>query len=350
MRSITTTHHPLDNGGPIDTTVGGDAIGSSNYPLRGGKHSTWEGGIRVRAFLSAGSATSLYSSDGPITYTNLMDGADWLPTLLDAAGVALDGQTRAAVDGVSHFGGLLNPLAEPPRQSVYIGHWDNPAGGEGLRWDDMVAQRRWKLLRGNLGFDHGDNTPYFHAADGCVSSNSSKTQPCCCSELDIMIDGPGGVHSAAQAVGSDTRAVASCSTGTLEGVCRSGNDIEDGGHAADSAEACCADCAETTGCVAWTFRSDSGVCYVKSSVGSATSGDGCVSSAEVLLFDVLSDPSETADLSAAYPELVAQLGAMIDGYSATAVPEGPPIDTTCSEVTYDDDPAVGKAWRSWCSL
>ena len=27
-----------DNGGPIDSTVGGDAIGSSNYPFRGGKH------------------------------------------------------------------------------------------------------------------------------------------------------------------------------------------------------------------------------------------------------------------------------------------------------------------------
>lgn len=39
-----------DNGGPTTT---GDGIGSSNYPLRGGKHSIWEGGTRVTAWIWA---------------------------------------------------------------------------------------------------------------------------------------------------------------------------------------------------------------------------------------------------------------------------------------------------------
>jgi arylsulfatase I/J len=36
-----------DNGGPI-------AGGANNYPMRGGKFSNWEGGIRVAAFVSGG--------------------------------------------------------------------------------------------------------------------------------------------------------------------------------------------------------------------------------------------------------------------------------------------------------
>ncbi len=39
-----------DNGGPITGT--GDNQGSSNYPLRGGKHSLWEGGTRLTAVVA----------------------------------------------------------------------------------------------------------------------------------------------------------------------------------------------------------------------------------------------------------------------------------------------------------
>ena len=38
-----------DNGGPI-----GKNAGANNYPLRGGKYSSWEGGVRGTAFLSGG--------------------------------------------------------------------------------------------------------------------------------------------------------------------------------------------------------------------------------------------------------------------------------------------------------
>ena len=32
-----------DNGGPPQDSPGGDYAGASNFPLKGGKHSIWEG-------------------------------------------------------------------------------------------------------------------------------------------------------------------------------------------------------------------------------------------------------------------------------------------------------------------
>eukprot|EP00939_MAST-03C_sp_MAST-3C-sp1_P004453 g4453.t1 len=88
-----------DNGGPIK---GGDAVGARNWPLRGGKHSVWEGGVRATAFVSGrGVAEKLKGG----TFDGLMHGADWFPTLADVAGFDLNG--TLPLDGVSQFSFLF---------------------------------------------------------------------------------------------------------------------------------------------------------------------------------------------------------------------------------------------------
>ena len=54
--------------------------GANNYPYRGWKFSLWEGGVRSPGFIAG---PGIKQKD----YHNLFHVVDWMPTLLDAAGL-----------------------------------------------------------------------------------------------------------------------------------------------------------------------------------------------------------------------------------------------------------------------
>lgn len=56
MLNDTLIIYTADNGGPILQSIEGntDSIGASNWPLRGGKHNPYEGGVRSTAWISGG--------------------------------------------------------------------------------------------------------------------------------------------------------------------------------------------------------------------------------------------------------------------------------------------------------
>jgi len=89
-----------DNGGPIYRN---GSVGGSNFPLRGGKESNFEGGVRVNAFLSGGAIQ-------PSMRGTRLDGLvalwDWYATLAPKASAAwVTSPTR----------GLLPPTPAAPR-------------------------------------------------------------------------------------------------------------------------------------------------------------------------------------------------------------------------------------------
>merc|ERR1712129_509037 len=68
-----------DNGGPL--YLPGSA---NNFPLKGGKYSDWEGGVRTNAFLSGGFVPA--ANHGTV-FSGVVSIADWYGTLCEIAGI-----------------------------------------------------------------------------------------------------------------------------------------------------------------------------------------------------------------------------------------------------------------------
>lgn len=116
------------------STDNGGLSPSSNYPLRGAKHTIWEGGVRGAAFAHG---WGLRKAAGTVT-RELMHGADWLQTLV----VSVAGGSAAGalpLDGVDQWK-VLSAGAATARAEVVYGHEGRPS-------DCGLRQGNWKLLR-----------------------------------------------------------------------------------------------------------------------------------------------------------------------------------------------------------
>lgn len=169
MLSNTLIVFTTDNGGPTSQKPGYDNVGSSNWPLRGGKHSIFEGGSRGVAAVWAGDETRLLPQALRGTKaTQLMHGADWLPTLCGIVG-ASEQCARLPLDGVDQRGPLFANLTAA-RQEVLYGQPDAPSPGDALRDGDG-----WKLIVGDPGlpYDWSARWGYDDEEDGSQSSPES---------------------------------------------------------------------------------------------------------------------------------------------------------------------------------
>src|SRR5207248_10536445 len=103
------------------------AVGSSftrNNPLRGGKNSVWEGGIRVPfAIQWAGQLPAGVVYDQPIS------ALDIVPTVAAAAGVSLP--TDRVYDGLNMMPYLARPQVAPPRTLYLRWFWLGSSGPPG---------------------------------------------------------------------------------------------------------------------------------------------------------------------------------------------------------------------------
>ena len=126
-----------DNGGPLEH--------STNFPLRGGKHTFYEGGVRVTAFVSGG---ALPSERRGSTWSGLSHASDWYRTLVEGvAGATVPPDTGPTpVDGFNIFPSLISGSASP--RSEVIHQVNNSYFDENC---SSIRQGEMKLIRGNPG-------------------------------------------------------------------------------------------------------------------------------------------------------------------------------------------------------
>jgi len=137
-----------DNGGPIygspvSPTGQGNPVygGATNLPLRGGKTSDWEGGIRVNAFVSGGMVPVGMRGTVLDEYVHV---ADWYATICEAAGIQNvkdDSASKAGLpglDSVSQWPLITGKTQDAPRKEIHIskmtviqGDYKLVTGGDG---------------------------------------------------------------------------------------------------------------------------------------------------------------------------------------------------------------------------
>ena len=137
-----------DNGGPM-YYLGG----ANNWPLKGGKMSDWEGGVRVNAFVSGGFIPENVRNT---TVDSYVHSADWYTTLCGIAGVDhTDAEAVAAglpaVDGKDIWADVIQTASQPTRTQIHLS-------------SDALIDGRLKIVTGTQGMSMW--TPQVYPREG----------------------------------------------------------------------------------------------------------------------------------------------------------------------------------------
>jgi arylsulfatase A-like enzyme len=136
-----------DNGG-LSAHARGGKPHTHNAPLRSGKGSAYEGGVRIPMVVAGSPVSTLHADtrrvDTPVTTTDLF------PTLLEFAGVAMPDGYAETVDATS-LAGLLREASRsspPPAERGLAWHMPHQWGAKGPGIEPFSSWRRanWKLL------------------------------------------------------------------------------------------------------------------------------------------------------------------------------------------------------------
>lgn len=261
-----------------------------------------------------------------------------LPTFCAVAGISDCATSGPTLDGVDVSAVLFKNASGGHDYVLYGQHDDAPNSFK--PFDDAIRDKAgWKLIQGTGG------KPSSWSSQPPKLEQEQEQE---CSTANCLPDAlnPYGLAPVAMKLPRDMN----CSA-TEVGVCYQGNDLTK--LSVDAPGACCAACTKQLGCVGWTFHPTSANfttnnlsnnCYLKKKMNKKPNRQaGCVSGGAVepppapgppspapgppppvppsgasMLFNVMADPGEHDDVSAANPTIVARLTSVLNGMRATA--------------------------------
>jgi len=153
---------------------------TSNAPLRGGKASVFEGGVREPCLVVWPGVTPQGSQSDA-----LIQSIDFLPTLAEATGITLPADLQT--DGRSFAPVLRNP-ATPHRDTIFT-FFPHDTLASGQHPACAVRRGPWKLIRYFHGNPDGSHRLelYNLASDPSESTSVAASEPALTSELDTLI-------------------------------------------------------------------------------------------------------------------------------------------------------------------
>lgn len=156
-----------DNGGPIY-----EPGSANNFPLKGGKYSDWEGGVRTNAFVSGGFVPSARRGS---THSGVISIADWYGVVAELAGI--DQEDKAAISANEQLAKLGLPLLKPVDS---VPQWKHVVEGTNGRPDTLYISNKAVL-----------KYPYkLVAGDQVYSIWSGQLHPSCQTIEDLEKSGP----------------------------------------------------------------------------------------------------------------------------------------------------------------
>jgi hypothetical protein len=273
-----------------------------------------------------------------------MHHADWLPTLLEAAGAEYKPAPGFELHGASQWRMLTMGASSSRNETITnIDPMQPAVGGGGIPPGSgnaaIITDSGWKLLLGLVG-----------PPDVWSPPNASKAS--------VFGERPESLLGA-------TAPALNCSSTFETGVCFPGGPAIPGAKNptnAPTAGACCTQCASVVGCRAWTWRASEMSCWIKGNVTARSSSTDCVSNGltppaplsvwplknmTAQLFNLNEDPWERQDVAAQNPEIVAKLTARLAQWGLTARDPYWRWDSKPNPSANPSNPGRNGSWFPW---
>ena len=344
----------------VVTADNGGISKGNNYPLRGEKATTWEGGSRVMAFVAGGYLEAVPHFETRLkgtTNDRLIHVSDWYPTFATLAGVdpsdnATYGGVVRPIDGIDVWPLIVAPAAAAEAQAsgadaVTVAALASPTGHNGTLlaiteatgiWNERYKLNQnaqdtfWATSNGSHVHDNrtawpcrGNTPPAPSTCASQVSGFTCAASHYCGPPKSFFWEGIANLSECASACAKAIHGDCHCfdwqqhpTKGTTCRLHPSSTDVSTSGegwnayisNGADAREWVQTTSALSVRTTAYRTPSDA-LARPPSMLPGARAKCNVCTNAEPCLFDLYADPEERSDISKDHPELVKQLQAAL---------------------------------------